>query len=185
MAEAGRPGRRAGIGSSALWCLLAVAALAGCRADQTPEARDTARRLRIERMYERYHREFPDTPDVTVQELLAMRCEGRVVVVDGRTPEEQVVSVIPGAVLLEELERRLQDYRARPVEVYCTVGYRSGLKAQELRARGLDAYNLRGGILAWTHAGQPVVDPAGRPTRRVHVYGRRWSLAPEAYEAVW
>ena len=64
-----------------------------------------------------------------------------------------------------------------------SVGYRSGSEAARLRRDGLDARNLRGGILEWCHAGQPVVN-AGGPTRRVHVYGARWNFLPEGYEPV-
>jgi hypothetical protein len=30
-----------------------------------------------------------------------------------------------------------------------------------------------------------VVDAGGAPTRKVHVYGRRWNVLPEDFEAVW
>jgi sodium/bile acid cotransporter 7 len=45
-------------------------------------------------------------------------------------------------------------------------------------------YNLRGGILAWVHDGGTVYDQNGE-TRRIHVYGRKWNLAPNSYQAVW
>jgi sodium/bile acid cotransporter 7 len=44
--------------------------------------------------------------------------------------------------------------------------------------------NLRGGLLAWVHAGGKVYDANGE-TRRIHVYGRKWNLAPNGYDAVW
>ncbi len=50
--------------------------------------------------------------------------------------------------------------------------------------KGITMYNLRGGLLAWVHDGGKVVDQKGE-TKRIHVYGRKWNLAPSAYEAVW
>ena len=64
-------------------------------------------------------------------------------------------------------------------------------------------HNLRGGVLAWAHAQREflTVAPAGSNdgndggdgedrggvsrTRALHVYGRRWDLAPSNYEATW
>lgn len=31
----------------------------------------------------------------------------------------------------------------------------------------------------------PVGVREGQPTKRVHVYGRKWSLLPASYKAVW
>jgi rhodanese-related sulfurtransferase len=66
------------------------------------------------------------------------------------------VSVLPGTCTISQ--RRLEQlgpetFRGRRVVCYCTVGYRSGLYAAQLRRRhGLDAYNLRGSVLAWVSA---------------------------------
>ena len=79
----------------------------------------------------------------------------------------------------------------RIVIPYCTIGYRSGHYTRDLQSRelGLTVRNLAGSILAWTHAGGPLVAPgaagaAGQAeeTRRLHVYGAAWDLAPRAYE---
>jgi sodium/bile acid cotransporter 7 len=50
--------------------------------------------------------------------------------------------------------------------------------------RGVDVLNLEGSVLAWTHAGGPLVRD-GVSTKRLHVYGRRWNLAADGYETVW
>lgn len=70
--------------------------------------------------------------------------------------------------------------------VYCTVGYRSGRYAEALRRQGKDAYNLAGGILAWTHHGGALEEPGGAgSTRAVHVFARKWDLAASAYESTY
>lgn len=146
-------------------------------------ATDAGRVQAMDRMIKQYQPLLPRVPEVDVPELLRLQEAGPVVLVDVREDEERAVSTLPGAVSLHEL-------RADPpgdgsvVVAYCTIGYRSASVVKDLRKEGLDARNLRGSILAWTHAGGELVGPDG-PTRRVHVYGRQWDLAAEGYEAVW
>lgn len=102
------------------------------------------------------------------------------VLLDVRTEAERAVSVIPGAVFDADAIAS-----GAEVIVYCTVGLRSGQTARQLRERGINALNLRGGILAWLAAGGTLVDAQGVPTQRVHVYGRRWNAVPQGFEAVW
>jgi sodium/bile acid cotransporter 7 len=157
--------------------LLLVACLSvGCGTHRPED-----RLARIESLYRGYAAQFPSVPETTVAELLERRQD--ILLVDAREAEEQEVSVIPGAVVRTALD--VDALQGKRVVVYCTIGYRSGLAARELRERGVEATNLKGGVLLWTHAGQPLVDPAGQRTRRVHVYGSRWDLAADGYETVW
>ena len=118
----------------------------------------------------------------------------RWVLVDCREAAERDVSVIEGSIDKAEFEHLLglaesaaEAFEGRRICCYCTIGYRSGLFAKDLAiARGLDAVNMRGSLLAWVHAGGKVVlRDSGAETNRVHVYGRRWALLPEGYDAVW
>lgn len=137
---------------------------------------------KIESMYRGYEREFPQVPDVLPSELLAATNK-TALLVDVRSPAEQAVSMIPGAVTRRDFERDVHQYKGRPVVTYCTIGYRSGLYAETLRKKGWDVRNLRGSILGWVHAGGKVVNKEGK-TRTVHVYGPAWSLLPDGYKAV-
>ncbi|HUY90812.1 MAG TPA: rhodanese-like domain-containing protein [Pirellulales bacterium] len=146
---------------------------------------DDAERLRrIERYYRVCARLLPSIPEISAAELLERRRESRLAIVDVRKPHEQAVSMIPGAISQAEFEARKDEFRDAPVVAYCTLGFRSGKFVAQLRAEGFDACNLRGAILAWTHARQPLVDAQGE-TRRVHVYGRKWNLVASGYEGVW
>jgi sodium/bile acid cotransporter 7 len=158
-----------------------VLALAACGESNLDEAEKAAR---VEAMYAGYRDAFPEAAEVTVEELLALQTTGDPVLVDVRTDSERAISMIPGAISREEFERRREELGERTVVTYCTIGYRSGLYAEELKQEGWDAYNLEGSILAWTHAGQQLED-SGQETRRVHVYGRKWNLAADDYEPVW
>jgi len=170
-------------------CLAALTGLAvacgvlaaGCIGPPVPEGE---RRAALDAFIAEYREAFPEVPLYTVADWQAAEPEDRPVLVDVRSEAERAVAMIPGAMSADEFARREAELAGRPVVTYCTVGYRSGAYAEELRAAGIDAANLAGGILAWTHAGLPVEDAAG-PTRRVHVYGRTWALLPEGYEAVY
>jgi len=138
----------------------------------------------IGEIYSRSKRLFPEVPDLTIEELDRLRATTEVVLVDVRADKEQAVSMIPGAVTGREFEKKHRHQRGTTVVVYCTVGHRSGLYAKKLLKRGLQAFNLRGAILAWTHADRDLVNGVD-PTRRVHVLGPKWSLEADGYEPVW
>ena len=161
--------------------LLLGLALMACGESNLPEAEKAAR---VQELYAGYRDAFPEAEEMTVEEFLALQATADPVVVDVRTDPERAISMIPGAISREEFELRREELGERPVVTYCTIGYRSGLYAEELKQEGLDAYNLEGSILAWTHAGQRL-EEGGRETHRVHVYGRKWNLAADDYEPVW
>ena len=155
---------------------------AGCR--RTPEVCDGEKLQQIEAQYEDFRAEFPEVRDVSVAELLLLMDDRPLVMVDVREEVERQVSEIPGAISQAEFENNRDDYRGRLVVTYCTIGARSGHYATELGREGFEVVNLRGSILAWAHAGQPVVNQQGS-TNRTHVYGPAWNLLPAGFEAVW
>ena len=144
---------------------------------------DEAKRERIEAACRKSKRLFPETGELTAEELLERLDEENLVIVDVRRPDEQAVSMIVGAITADEFDRNQEAYEGATVVAYCTLGHRSGLYAQELARRGWNALNLRGAMLAWTHVGGALVDENG-PTRRVHIWSPP-SLAAEGYEPVW
>lgn len=136
-------------------------------------------------MYDSYRGEFPSIKGVTADELVQLRAKKEVVLVDVREAKERAVSTIPGAITRADFELKKKTIGDRTVVAYCTIGYRSGKYVAELNKQGFPALNLEGSILAWVNAGQPVVDPRGAATKRVHTYGKQWALLPEGYEAVY
>ena len=130
---------------------------------------------------------FSSAPELTVEELLQLQASGAAVrICDTRTEAEYKVSCLPGALRKDEV-RDWAKHAGNNAKVVCvcTVGARSGVACLALRKQGVDAVNLRGGILAWTHAQQPLVMPkTGEPTQRVHCYSADWCLQNEGYEPV-
>ena len=145
---------------------------------------DGVKRQKVEDMYNGYKKEFPDVRDLSPQKAMILTAERKAVLIDIREPREQQVSMLPGAVTEKEFMNDPAKYKDAVKIAYCTISYRSGKFAQKLQKKGIPVYNLRGGILAWVHDGGKVYDQNGE-TRRVHVYGRKWNLAPKLYQVVW
>ena len=131
--------------------------------------------------------EFDDIPDfsgISLHQLSMDINDSGYTIVDVRTPEEQNVSIIAGAIDQVSFERNQADYQNQKIIVYCTIGYRSGFYTRLLRKNGFDAYNLSEGVLGWTHINGRLLDHKGQPTKQVHVYSRPWNLGVEHYTAV-
>lgn len=134
----------------------------------------------------KFDHEFEGVPHLKPTELKFFVREKRdIVLIDAREPAERNVSTLPDAITIEEFERQPNRLKDRQVIVYCTVGYRSGIETKRLISEGINALNLRGGIIGWCKQNGKLVDPDGNSTRKVHTYGQEWDFVPERYEAVW
>ena len=99
--------------------------------------------------------------DVTAEEAQGVldqevvQHQGKVLLVDVRTPKEYTIRRVPGAKLVpfEELETRYRDEipeGAEKVFVYCMGGERSRLACDFLSLRGYtNLYNIRDGLQGW------------------------------------
>jgi len=145
---------------------------------------DGQKRQKILELYMSYKKKFPEVQDVTPREAMELYNTGKVVFIDVRGPDEQSVSRLPGAISADVYLENPEKYNDYIKIGYCTIGYRSGILAQELNHKGIPVYNLRGGLLAWVHDGGKVYNGT-EETHRIHTYSREWNLGPDAYEAVW
>jgi rhodanese-related sulfurtransferase len=145
---------------------------------------DSEKRDKIEAMYQSYKKDFPGVPDIQISDAMRLLQEGKPLFIDVREEKEQQVSMLPGAVTEKQFLKNPEKYRDRTLIGYCTISYRSGKLAEKLNAQGITLLNLKGGLLAWVHAGGKVYDQSGE-TKRIHVYGKKWNLGPVGYEAVW
>ncbi len=103
-----------------------------------------------------------DVPTVTVQDLNEARLtRAPHLLLDVREPAEHAVGHIEGSMLipLGELESRLGELpRDRRILVHCKGGGRSAKAVGLLRQRGFDdAWNVTGGITAWSQEIDPNV----------------------------
>lgn len=136
----------------------------------------------INAMYFDYQKSFKEVPEIEANGDKSLF--ENAVLVDVRGSDEQEISKIKNAISKSEFEKNTGIYKGRKIIVYCTIGYRSGLFVKKLRTQGFGAYNLKGGILLWAHAGKDVVSKDG-PSKRVHVYGKKWDLLPQGWTSVY
>lgn len=130
---------------------------------------------------------FPDVAQISPTGLEAMR--PRPVLLDVRTEKEFAVSHLPSAIRAKEDPiRQLNGMGVGfddPIVVYCSVGYRSSVLAQQLQAAGFrNVRNLEGSIFAWAHAGLPLENADGA-TSGVHPYNLLWGRLLERSRWRW
>ena len=97
------------------------------------------------------------SPEVSIEELDALRREGSVLVLDVREDWEFVRGHVPSAthVPLGQLDGRVAELPSdRRILVICASGHRSRSAAVFLLGRGFDGTaSVRGGTDAWARAG--------------------------------
>ena len=105
--------------------------------------------------------------NLTVSDFDKKIHEGNVQLVDVRTPEEYAEKHLKDAVNINFNADDFVDMiskldKSKPVLVYCLSGGRSAKASALISKKGYtQVYNLDGGIMAWTAAGQPVETPNG------------------------
>ncbi len=91
--------------------------------------------------------------------------DSNAVVLDVRTPEEFAEGHLQGAVLLDykQTESFITGIAALDKEkiyyIYCRSGRRSHEAAVMMQDKGLKVVDMKGGILAWTAEGLPIITP--------------------------
>ncbi len=170
----------------AFFSLLILTVLASWGLLGAAPAQETLKLKQIEQMIAGFEKEA-NVPTVSVAELKVwLRGAGQLpVLVDVRPENERKIATLPQAISLQEFTTNPARYVGRKVVSFCTIGYRSALQTAQFRELGFDAWNLRGSLLLWVHSGAEVVDASGQATRRVHVYGKKWDLLPDGYEAIY
>lgn len=104
--------------------------------------------------------------EVDVQVLKCWLEQGQARLVDVREPDEYRRAHVAEAELrpLASLDpAALRPAAGRRLVLMCASGLRSGRAAEAARARGMEVYDLRGGLAAWKAAGLPVTGEAGAP----------------------
>jgi rhodanese-related sulfurtransferase len=106
---------------------------------------------------------FGKVPEVTAEELDALRKEGNAQILDVRTGLEYNASHVPGAVHTPVTDfsshlAGLQLDKSRPVVAICLSAHRSIPAVRTLQKHGFrHACQLKGGMLSWWHAKLPVI----------------------------
>ncbi len=102
-------------------------------------------------------------PEIPVDELLQLRANGEVRLVDVREIDEWIESHIESAVHValgtvpDRLDAFGDDGAAEPTYVICKVGGRSYRACEYAAAQGKNVVNVAGGMMAWWVGGQSAV----------------------------
>lgn len=149
---------------------LSAVILAGCKGPSSPE-------VELKTMTRRISTEFSEVSRISTADLAAWMADSTrqpPQLIDVREPAEYVVSHLPGATqvnpdaTVEQIFSRVDP--ARPIVVYCSVGYRSSILAKRLVTAGTkQTMNLEGSIFKWANEDRPLVRDGGA-TRSVHPY---------------
>jgi rhodanese-related sulfurtransferase len=102
---------------------------------------------------------FRRSNSLTPAEAAAAMRRGDLQLVDVRQQAELSQGRIAGArhIPLSQLASRLGELdRGRRVAFLCHSGARSALATRKAMKAGLDAANVRGGVMAWSRAGLPL-----------------------------
>jgi rhodanese-related sulfurtransferase len=154
--------------------------LAGC---SDPTSKQPTDYQKVTAMLMECDATFVDVPKLNVEEIEKLPANSYILI-DIREPKERHVSWIPNSISLESFKKNPEPYRNKLLIPYCTIGYRSAYQTKSFNNQGFQAKNLRGSILMWAWKQLPLVDDKG-PTKKVHVYGKKWDLLPEGYIAVY
>ena len=107
-----------------------------------------------------------ETVQIPTIEVDAVASRADAVLLDVREPGEWLAGHAPSTVNIPmgEVPSRLDAIdSARTIICICRSGNRSGRVTAFLRAQGVDAINMTGGMQAWSLAGLPVIGDAGTP----------------------
>ena len=100
--------------------------------------------------------------NMEVKEFAELIAEPNVVILDVRKADEFAEGHIAGAVLIDQFQSDFVELaqaklpKDKTIAIYCRSGRRSANAAGKLADAGFKCVNLKGGIIAWKEAGNPV-----------------------------
>lgn len=125
---------------------------------------------------------FPDVRWVEPETLLRWMGDSganELVLLDVRNPEEQALSHLRGARVLDAGSPNigaLSIPKDAKVVVYCSIGYRSAAIIEDLERAGVQhVYNLEGGLFDWANEDRPIYRGEER-VEEVHPFNRLWGM---------
>lgn len=104
---------------------------------------------------------------------------GDILFLDTRELEEYRISHIKGARFIGFKDFSIESLSDidpdQKIILYCSIGYRSEIIGEKLKAIGFsNLYNLYGSIFEWVNNGFPVYDMEENRTRKIHTYSKSW-----------
>lgn len=128
---------------------------------------------------------FPAAAQVTIEDYLSWTKvpSAKVVLVDVRPLKERKISMLPGAISIDQFKENKSQYKNYKIVAYCTIGHRSSQFAIKWSKKNYSTYNLKESLLGWAHRGLTFIK-GGKETKRAHVYEEAWNFLPKGYKGV-
>lgn len=111
---------------------------------------------------------FSRSRSLSVTDAAAAHGRGELLIIDVRERAELAAARVEGAlhIPLAQLAGRLGEIdRSRPVAFLCHSGSRSAYATKLAKKAGIDAANVKGGMIAWSRAQLPLSQGAKRSKR--------------------
>ncbi len=146
---------------------------------------DEDKKNKVEALAHKISKKFSDVPTISVKDFLLLNSQN-IYIVDVRTEAESKVSMIPGAIKVQDFKKLVNEDKVpkdKMVFTYCTIGFRSSQYTRELIKKGYQSKSIKGSLLAWIHEKQKL-ESNGKKTNKIHVYGKQWDLVPRGYISV-
>lgn len=161
------------------WILCSLSLLVWCTEPLRAEA--DREPLRWESLLQEIRSRFPLTKQLSTADLadwMGDPTRKPPLLIDVRPEEEFAVSHLHGAKRAETVaavrEWVGENWRIRPLVLYCSVGWRSSALAEQLQQAGFQqVWNLEGSIFRWANEDHPLFQE-GRPVREVHPFDFYW-----------
>ncbi|WP_282136484.1 rhodanese-like domain-containing protein [Seonamhaeicola maritimus] len=119
-------------------------------------------------------------PYIYVKELKSY--PANIILLDARELKEYATSHLKDAICvgydffnIDSTSQHIPNKDSKIV-VYCSLGIRSEDIAEKLKKAGYkNVFNLYGGIFEWKNQDNPVYNPKGDETEKVHTFSKDWS----------
>ena len=105
----------------------AFVTLMGQQSLSSSDLSDPAKHQKVESMYDGYKTKFPAVLDLTPRQAMNLMTDQKAVFIDIREPEEQQISMLPGAITEKEFLSNYKSYQDHVKIAYCTISYQSGI----------------------------------------------------------
>lgn len=118
---------------------------------------------------------------ITMAEVQKLQKNGdKVIFLDSREEKEFQISHIASAIWVgyDKINWTKIDAldKNATIVIYCSVGYRSGKLAEQLKKKGFThVKNLYGGLFNWANNDGEIVNSKGVKTTEIHGYNKTWS----------
>lgn len=141
----------------------------------------------VKNMANTLHLKFQDVEQISAKDV-HNKLENKsfdYLIVDIRSVEHQNISIIPGAIGVNQFLPARDNFKDKLIIIYSTIGLGANELAQNLKKEGFSAKNLSGGTLAWAAENFDFFNTKNKvPTKEIFIENEAWRILPDNYIGV-